>query len=164
MEQVNTQIEENQCLLNFLYISRFVLLMLNIFCCCCWDATRYISGLMTTLAAPLQTFVRGGAALPEVTFRLALSSFVQSVVIVQPFARPAKNASLLLSNALLPSLRTRGFLSYLGRLPNSSLSSLFLFIFSLILHPWLSELLVNCTETYGFFYFSWGGLGFFRYL
>lgn len=94
MEQVNIQIEENQCLLNFLYISRFVLLMLNIFCCCCWDATRYISGLMTTLAAPLQIFVRGGAALPEVTFRLALSSFVQSVVIVQPFARPAKKGFL----------------------------------------------------------------------
>ena len=117
---------------------------------------------MTRLAAPLQIFVRGGIALAEVTFSLSLSSFVQSAVTVQPFARPAKNASLLLSNTLLPSLRTRGLLSYLEHLPNSSLQTSS-FIFLLILHPWFSELLVNCTETYHFLYFGWGVWGFFWY-
>jgi len=96
---------------------------------------------MIRLAVPLQIFVRGGTALPEVTFRLSLS-FVQSAVIVQPFARPTKNTSLLLSNALLPSLRTKGLFLHLEQLPNSSLCILFLFVFSLILHPRLPELLV----------------------
>lgn len=139
-------------MLNFFFLFFFFL---------CWDATWYCSGLMAKLAALLQIFVRGGTALPDITFSLSLSSFIQSAVIVQPFARPAKNASLLLSNTLFPSLRTRGLPSYLEHLPNSSLLTL-LFIFSLVLHPWLSELLVNCTETYHFLYFSWlGSLGVF---
>lgn len=98
-----------------------------------WDITDYSSGLMIRFAAPLQIFVRGGTELPEVTFSLFLPSFVQSAVIMQSFAIPAKNVSLLLRNTLLPSLRTKGLLSYFEDIPNSSLRR-WIFI-SVVLRP-----------------------------
>lgn len=45
------------------------------------------AGLMTIPAAPLQVFVRGGTALPEVVFGLPLS-FAWFAVTLQSHARP----------------------------------------------------------------------------
>lgn len=153
--------ELNQCLLNFVYISRFMLLIMNLFVCWAffllllfwWVITGYSSGLMIRFAALLQIFVRGGTELPEVTFSLFLSSFV----------------CLLLSCSLLLDLQ-KMFLYAWGTLfsPAWGQEDCFPTLNIFLIHlfgdecssqssyaPVLSELLMNCTEIYHFVCFSW---------